>query len=213
MRTIEITAYAIGELEDRAKDSAHNQWMQSHEYFWHDENKKSLETFAEEFGITIRDWSYGGRGEGVFWTKNFDDEYLEMSGHRLAKYLWNNFSYLIAPPKYMGSLKTNEEVFHKRIRTTGPFQNGNRHHAYLSAVFTGEPNLTGYCVDYSLLKPIVDFVAQPNGTTFEELIDECFSQWVRTCNEDLEYSYSMEYFEEECEANEWEFDEDGHRVN
>lgn len=69
--------------------------------------------------------------------------------------------------------------------------------------------LTGYCVDNSLLDPIWKFMDSPDNRTFKDLLDDCFGEWIKDCEADYEYSTSMEMFVEECESNDWTFDEKG----
>lgn len=58
-----ITAYTISELSDKAKENAHQQYMQQgFDYPWLDEGKNSIKAFCELFGVTVKDWSYGTYG-------------------------------------------------------------------------------------------------------------------------------------------------------
>lgn len=59
--------------------------------------------------------------------------------------------------------------------------------------------LTGYCMDYSLTK------------TWNKTrdIDECFRKLVSDIQKDYEYQWEDEYVIEMCEANGYEFDEQG----
>jgi hypothetical protein len=70
--------------------------------------------------------------------------------------------------------------------------------------------LTGYCADDSLIEPIIEYLKKPNmELSYAELMDNCVYNWAKMSQKDYDFSISEEFFIEECEANEWEFDEDG----
>lgn len=92
MRTITTTVYQFSELSDKAKENAIEKYRNSdREYFWLEENRETMEKFAELFPIKVTNWSYGGRGEGVSFTSSMDGAVEELTGQRLATYLWNNY--------------------------------------------------------------------------------------------------------------------------
>ena len=72
--------------------------------------------------------------------------------------------------------------------------------------------LTGYYIDNSLLDPIWKFMDKPDNRTFKDLLEDCFNEWVKDCDQDYEYSTSMEFFIEECGSQNWSFDENGKMV-
>lgn len=58
--TKQITAYTISELSDKAREYAHEQYIQQgFDYPWLDEGKNSIKAFCDLFGVTVKDWSYG----------------------------------------------------------------------------------------------------------------------------------------------------------
>ena len=63
-------------------------------------------------------------------------------------------------------------------------------------------SLTGYCMDYSLTKTW-------NNTRD---IDECFRELLSDIQKDYEYQWEDEYVIEMCEANEYEFDDQGNLI-
>ena len=201
MRKIEISVFKFSELSEKAKQNALAEYQNDGEYFWADENRQTLESFADRFPITINKWSYGGRGEGVFFTFNESDEIEELNGVRLRTYLINNYYDILFERKPQGAYTKNEKTgkwSYKRL-------------SRITFVETSCP-FTGYCVDEDILDPIRTFVNKPNSTNFKELIDECFDSWVRACNADYEYQFSEEAYSEHCEANEYEFDESGNLI-
>ena len=71
-------------------------------------------------------------------------------------------------------------------------------------------SMTGFCGDYSLLKPILDFVKTPNETTdLEDIINDCVEGWRIDWEKDMEFANSDENIIETIEANEYEFTENG----
>ena len=100
MRTIETILYSFEELSEGAKQKAIEDWRNNtQEYEWSSENRDTLEKFADIFPIRIRNWSYGGSGEGVHFEFTADGEIEELSGQRLATYIWNNYRNEIYTPK------------------------------------------------------------------------------------------------------------------
>lgn len=65
MRTIEKTIYTFDELDNRAKERAREWWRRGAEYPWWAEVVDSLKSFCGEFGVSVLDYSLGGRGAFV----------------------------------------------------------------------------------------------------------------------------------------------------
>jgi hypothetical protein len=142
MRTKTINCYTFDELSDKAKENV--KYTLCAEYTWGDDAIKSLESFANEIGITITNYSID-------------------AGCSASSYiLW-------------------EGTPHSRFIKEG---------------------LTGYCMDYSLTKTW-------NNTRD---IDECFRELLSDIQKDYEYQWEDEYVIEMCEANEYEFDEQGNLI-
>jgi hypothetical protein len=202
-----ITVYYINELSDKARDHAHNDYLSEGDYyFWDSENRNSLDKFAEIFNLKIKSACYGARSEGVNWSPEFydyQDEILNLSGIRLLRWLYNNVIPQITKPKYIH--------YGYRKNTLYP----NKAARYSKCQFTiDDCPLTGYCMDICILDPVYKFIKNPvPNTSLNDLIEDCFSSWVKGCNDDLEYSASMEAFIESCNANEWTFTESGKMEN
>lgn len=62
MRTIEKTIYTFDELDEYAKSRAREWYRSGIEYPWWVDAKSSLREFCDEFGISVLDYSIGGRG-------------------------------------------------------------------------------------------------------------------------------------------------------
>ena len=53
------TLYRITELSGEAKEKAHNEWLCNRYFYgWTHENRQTLNTFCERFGIVCRNWRY-----------------------------------------------------------------------------------------------------------------------------------------------------------
>lgn len=218
MKEITIQTFEITELSEKAQEKAYYRWLEGHEYFWGDENRKSLEEFAKIFPAKIRNWSYGDRGAGVYWDFTESDEIEQLSGWRLATYLWNNYRSTIYKPKYLKSFSKDARMkYHPMIKQEFNKRRNGEEYWWITIqsnwrVDTYNCPLTGYYIDNSLLDEIWKFMDKPDNRTFKELLDDCFDQWVKDCEEDYEYSTSMEFFIEECSSQDWSFDENGRMV-
>jgi len=207
MRTITEHIFTIKELSDKSKEKAYNNWLSNEPYSWNNENKDSLIAFCEIFPIKIKDWSYGGGRDHISAEFQHDrvashfcyyEDYEELSGQRLATYIWNNYRKEL----YMG------RYYSKGVKYDG---NGKRtlKNRRSKIMLVEDCVLTGYSIDNAILEPIYAFMRKPYDTNFRGLLDKCLQSWLKACSEDYESSTSMEAFEEEAEINNWEFYVDG----
>lgn len=207
MRTETIQLFQFSELSEEAKQVAiekhREQTIQSGDFHWQNENRQSWEEFMKVFPVEI-----SNRGQCISFTGS--DEVAALSGLRLHKYLLNNYFNDLFKGKYYGSVEVKHIVKHKRVRNPKAFNNGNFFNPYYSAItFDNCCVLTGYCMDESILEPVYNFFKNPDNTTFEQLMDECFSAYEKAWEADQEWQLSDEYISETIEANNYEFDEDG----
>lgn len=200
MRTMTVDVFKYSELSDKAKEKAWSKSLGNFENPWSSENQDSLEAFEKIFPVKIKDWSYGGRGEGVTFQMTCDDAIENLSGVRLATYIWNNYRRDIYKGKYYS--------------TGGEWINGKYHYKSRHSNIQLEISFpfTGYCADHYLLDPLESFLKKPDTRNFRELLQDCFDNWVKLCSEDAEYQAGPEAFAENAEANEWEFDKDGNQI-
>jgi hypothetical protein len=214
-RTVRTKVYKFSELGEPAKQKALDKLrIESYERpGWDEENINSMKAFAEIFPIKLTNWSVGGSMEYVSFGFETDREEIEeLSAQRLSTYIWNNYKNSLYKGKfYNGLYGYNKSITHKRVKTV-KYKNGNIGNYYYSAItFDNNCPLTGYCGDHSLLDPIYEFMKKPRNITFRELLEECFEKWIKYFNEDRDYQSSDEFLEEEAEANEYEFTQDGRR--
>ena len=198
VKVTKTEVYSFDELSEKAKENAHNEFLNEEHYFWGDDNQKTLDAFCAVFPITAKDWEYGYRNyiSGSMPTADSDTEkaYYDFTGIRLLKYIVNNYWHYLFKRKFIGSLK-NKEKFTP---------------IYSRCQCESCCVLTGYCIDDAILQPIYDFLKKPDKTsTFEDILKDCLESWIIACNKDYEDSCSQEYFTEHAEANNYEFTEDG----
>ena len=85
------TLYQITELSGEAKEKAHNEWLCNRYFYgWTDENRKTLDTFCECFGIVCGHWRYDEIHYSYDYRSRQKDYIDKLSGWRLATYLTNN---------------------------------------------------------------------------------------------------------------------------
>lgn len=195
--TLEKTLYTIHELDERALEKALSDFCASSDYPWADENEGTLDVFTNIFPVRVRKWEYGGYScPFIDFTMTCDDEIADLSGWRLATYIWNNYRHDLYKGKYYSKGKYVNGKYTYKAR-------------YSKILLDSSCVLTGYCMDDEILAPIYEFLKKPDSRTFEDLMGDCLDAWVQACNEDYESYFSMENFIDMCDANNWEFDEYG----
>lgn len=212
MKTKTIEVYSFSELSDKAKKRAIEKRRDDQEYYWHDENVKSLKAFCDSFPVKYTDFSYGFDHSFIRSEFTGEENHRELSGIRLYKHLfWNYFSVLF-PGKYYGKL-VNTFPDGTPIPVNKEHPAGLRHVKRYSKILRDEYCPTGYCIDCSISQPIYDFLKNPSDSvTFEDLLEKCLDSWLKSCLADYEYCFEDEHLEEEIEANEVEFDIDGDTI-
>jgi hypothetical protein len=63
MRVAEVLVCKYSELNDKAKQRAKDWYCEVMDYPFHQENIGSIKAFCEHFGVDLKDWAIGGRGE------------------------------------------------------------------------------------------------------------------------------------------------------
>lgn len=189
MRTETITVYNYNELSGEAKQVALNWWQgcnASTGYAWEGENRDTLEAFLDLFSCKLN--RYGQVSTNV--------DHEELKGVRLMAKLWTYYG----PSLYEGKYYHNKPVGAKGYKS-------RRSNCQLEASCV----LTGYCMDDDILKPVYEAMNKPYRGTFIELMQDCINEYEEAVRRDREYQDSEEYFSEMCEANGYEFTEDGNR--
>lgn len=222
MRTKTIKIYKLHELPEDVQKKAHENYntSQSFDYAWIDEYRDSLKAFEELFPVKVKNYSWGTCSHSyIDWEFEAGTDIGELSGWRLATYIWNNYRSLWKG-KYFGCISrpwSDARIVHRKLKHSEMKANIHHGHAHYYQYFGMKLEIrscpfTGFCGDEDLLDPIWKFLEKPDGTTFEELIGECMDSLTKSVVADMEYQESFEYFEEHCSGNEYEFTEDGKRV-
>ena len=211
MKTIEIKLYKFGELSEDAKEHAIEKWRETTinegDYWFIEEAHESFKKFADIFGIKWYEIDYTENYRSSY-SFQHDDDVLSLSGSRLISYLWNNYKDYLYRGKYR-NVKSDKKLFHKRIKSK-VLSNGKLFQAWHSAIFLDNCcPLTGVCYDDSLLKPIFDFMENPNNNDFSDLLHDCINSLCHAVQSEIEYTNSDEAIIETIEANEYDFTEDG----
>lgn len=177
--------YKFEELTPLAQSVAiHNyrEYTQRYDdYSWQNENNDTLKAFADLFEINLNRGTDNPRFE-------LYDNILELSGQRLATYLWNNYRTKLYKGKYY---YTKTKSRHSRVTLEH------------SGV------LTGYCLDDNILSEIYSFIAKPDSRDFKTLLINCLESWEYAVRRDQEYQDSDLYIIETIIANEYDFTKDG----
>lgn len=199
-----VTVYKFEELTKEAQQNVidNYQYPDGHfDYLWDDANEtiKALDDimrniYLKKDGVYISTSKYNlGRIDSL-------------RGFRLRKFIINNLNDVLYPKKSMGSLKTNNIVYHNRI-TSKQLSNGNVFNPYHSAILIDKCPcaLTGTCYDLDILSPFKDFIFKPDNTTaFIELFVKGKRLVRRSVKTEIEYYHSDEGIRDYIEN----FDED-----
>lgn len=194
MRTETIKLYKFDELSDEAKERALRDYQDQEDTgtSWQEENFDSIVKGCEHFGFKLNNYSFSYYNASF---ATFDLEFVE-----------SNTPYWIGDPQ-------EPEMAGKRLKkyldNSGRLNYWNTHRKQNAYLLAGYCPFTGYCADEIFLDPIREFVESPDGRTFQELIEDCCAKVFRYMESDYDYQMSEQYFAEECDANEYEFTEDG----
>ena len=192
-----MKVYSVEELSEKALSRACDDWCMNSDYPWGEENRKTLLEFERIFPVEVTDWEYGGGYKYVRFNMTCDDEVAELEGFRLATYIWNNYKDYIYKGKY----------YSKGKYVDGKYTYVSRHS---KIKLEKDCPLTGYYLDYDILKPIYDFLdSSRQSVTFRDLMEECLDSWINACTGDYDSYYSKDNFIETAKDNEWEFYENG----
>ena len=212
MRTIETVLYKFEELSEEAKQVAIEEYRHKgidNSYSWQ-EAHESVRAFHDMIGTRE-----GSRSWLDYSTGHIEDAILELTKNRLRTYLLNNFEDLFYERKYRGHSESRGQEKprpHRLIDKIAKDHKGNWYAVFRSN-FKVESccPLTGVCWDEYLLKPFKEFVKNPDGRCFEDLIQEALEELRISLENDDEYRNSDEAIQEEIENGDFEFTEEGNR--
>lgn len=190
-----LQLFTFNELSENAKIKALNDFIYSDysfDYIYSDANN-TLKVFKDTF------------------EKNNSNE--NITGFRLAKWIINNYYDILFKPYFVGSVKKDAAIYHKRIKTT-QYKNGNISNFYYSTIKkTDSCVLTGVCYDDDILKPIYEFLKSPYNINFDELISDCLDSLEKSIQNEIDYNYTDEAKAEYLNENDYYFTVDGKMIN
>ena len=114
------TLYRITELSEEAKEKAHTEWLYNRYFYgWTHENRQTLNTFCERFGIVCRNWRYDACNYSYDYRSRQEDCIDRLNGWRLAAYLMNNHWNDLYTPKYFwkGTKGRKSRIFGRTRQT------------------------------------------------------------------------------------------------
>ena len=228
MREATVKVLSFDELSDEAKERAHQDWLgKGLPHNWAREARKTIEAFENEFGVKVEDWWYDSSGYSFnLDTGNIDDDVLALKGNRARAWFWNHHGGCLLSP----NVRYFTHVDGKRVEAIGVDNIKYRSNVNFDRVYDGTCPWTGVCFDCNALDPIAYFcfgvewddkekkrvqamssrkLAIDNRNTVESLLNDALHSLFKALEEDCEYQDSIEAFKETCEANNYEFTEDG----
>lgn len=226
MRDARIRVYKFDELSEQAKEKARENWVsKGGPYYWTREARQTIEAFEKEFGVKIKDWSYSSyRYEFNLDTGSIDDDVLALKGNRARAWFWNHHGKCLMSPRTRYFTHVNG----KRIEAVAADSVKYRSKIEYSRVYDGTCPWTGYYLDCCALDPISHFcfgvewsekdekripssrkISVDDRNTVESLLKDAADSLFSALKKDSEYQESMESFQNACEANGYEFTEDG----
>ena len=237
MREITIWLYDYNELSSRAKKRALDEWQSADiEHFCGREVYDTLEKLQKELGISVSQWEYTptDHDSGVIRFPHYTDDQLALAGRRAQAFLWNNFAHLIMQPRKQWYSKHRDG----QVDLSGSFHCDDgwknmyrKSKVFFDRTYDGSCPLTGVSFDVDALDPLVYFcfgvewdekekkrVMIPQSrrtkwmtTTVEDVLRDCVDALLQSAQDDWNYQFTEEYFADYASANEFMFDENGHR--
>lgn len=203
MREVSVKLYSFDELpEDIQKkiwEGDQNRYNSYDCYYW--EFRKTLDTFADYFGIVCR-WEVDSTHYHFDFTisDNETAENLETIRDplRLATWVYNNHGHHIKRGKYYSVGKWINGQYSYKCRYSKTI------YGYNDLPLTGV-----FCDDY-ILKAIVDCITyRRTFDTYDDLITTALNEFFSAWRDDLEYAESFEFYAEQAAENETEYTERG----
>lgn len=194
-KTITQTIYKFSELSDQAKDKVRQFTYESLDYL-SSEISASLDAFCDHFNIRYNQINYEEPYRNSY-SIGFNEYAEDLEGVRLATYIYNHYL---------------EELYKGKYYSKGKWEDGKYTYKKKYSRWLKEIScpFTGVYYDMELLQPLLEFCNKPNNKeTFETLLDACIESLCTAVQNEIKYRCSDEAIIEDCEANGWEFDENG----
>jgi len=229
MRDATVKVFTYDELSDEAKERALNKWCESEEHHWGQEVRDTIEAFEKEFGVDITDWSYSPYSHRFSVSMaRIDDDVLALRGNRARAWFWNNHAHiLLTPTRHYWTHDKDGKLFRAVSADSRVYQSK----VFYDRVYDGTCPFTGVCFDNDAVDPLAYFcfgtvwdaekktrrqstvrtIAADDRNTVRSVLRDCVESLFQAAENDWRDQESEEYFRDFCEANGWEFEEDGTR--
>lgn len=181
MRTKTYNVYSFAGLSPAAKDRAKQQHADLFGFNWSEEYLESLKALAEHFGGKLKDWQID------WFNSSYSSASFDMPDSDLAS-LGEDF----AETEASIAVKLAELGSYDPVTLKGH----------------GDCKLTGFCGDESAIDGFRT-AWYAGERSLSELMQAAFREWLKDAQADCESQYSDEVFAETCEANDYQFTEDG----
>jgi hypothetical protein len=217
MKTETIKIFTVDELTEDAQENAHSNYLnRGFEYVWLDEYKDSLKAFVEVFPVKLKNYNWGTSSYSSTDLEFVEcDEIANLSGWRLATYIWNNYRRSLYTGKYYRSFSrpaSDPQIYHRKLKHSVMVSRLNDHYYQYHGLKLESQAcpFTGFCGDEDILAPVWEFLKQPDPRmTFEILMNDCADSLTHAVVAEMESQESFDYFKEHAQANEYQFLEDG----
>lgn len=187
MKVKEIKVFEFKELSNESQNKAIEYFAENIDFsdFWSMDYKNTLDKFCDIFDVKIRDWNIDTCNYNYRISSIPDNE---ISGLKLYKYIQNCFF---------------DSLYSKKTY----YKNGKKRK---SKILLEQNDITGFCADYAILKPIYDYIKKPNlKYSYRDLIELCLDSFFDYWHNDIVYQFSEENIREFIEINNYEFLESG----
>lgn len=196
MKEIKINLYSFDELSEGAQKNVIEHERSSIVEFGcellNDDYSGTLKAFCELFGISHQTHSHYWS-----WFVTWDFKYQQfpdmacddkdVADKYVLRFLNRHYYDMLHRKTIYGKHKYDEN---------GKFIGCKKFTSRCEWVDDGCP-LTGLYCDYDILEPIRKYLKKPDSSTLGELIDDCFSNFVKSWNEEYEYLHTDEYARQE----------------
>ena len=194
MKTVTVNYYTIEELKEinlKGYYHAFNEYEKFQMeigYNWWNEALASVEKFLSMFDCTLREFVLGSVYENHF---AYNDNWIP---------IWNNEG----EEEELEMLEI-DEIFGEKLKRYIETEHGEILEKW------DECPLTGYCLDYTLLLPIHEFLTgeKYQDYSLKQLIDHAMHMAINEVDDDYEYQCGYEAFEEDSISNDYYYDING----
>ena len=204
MKEYKVKLFTFNELSDNAKsrvcdrerENTYNYGVMDQESTAY-ERMDTIKAFCDLFGIKY-DVDYDHQYRFIKW--HFND--VDMNGYEWCdddikgKYLLRWFN------RYYYEIRSRKYYHHSfRYDENGKYIGSNHRYSRIQWI-DGNCALTGVCYDEDLLQPIYDWYKNPDwDITLHDLIDNCFSRFMESWENEDDYLMSDEHISEMISAN------------